>query len=367
MMPSDVEAAWFAEMEDANPDGIMILQGIRAPSGGLVDFSWLYANPAAARIVRRPAAELVGRQLLVEMPGDMDGGLFDAYVRVVETGQPFTREFRYAHDGLERWFQNTTTRFRDGLIVRFADITERRTREEELRRMADFEQQLLGIVGHDLRNPLSAIRSSAALLESRLTDERGARALARIVSSEKRATRIIHALLDLTHIRLGGGIPIQPGPANIHALVRRIVEEHEASYPARRLELAQRGPGDGTWDTTRLEQVIANLLSNALSYSPEGSPVRIETDGLQKEVRVLVHNDGPPIPQELMPHLFQPFKRTHHEVERRGSMGLGLFIVEQVIRGHGGRIEVNSTPAEGTRFTVWLPRTPGEREQHGPS
>jgi signal transduction histidine kinase len=128
------------------------------------------------------------------------------------------------------------------------------------------------------------------------------------------------------------------------------------SHPERLLHLVQAGSGEGAWDGDRLAQLVSNLLSNAVHYSPLDSPVHIETRGEERELVLTVHNTGAPIPPEVLPRLFQPMQRGVAEVSQARSVGLGLYIVDQVVRAHGGRVEVASTAEAGTTFTVRLPR-----------
>nr|WP_255449941.1 MULTISPECIES: GAF domain-containing protein [Myxococcaceae] len=252
--------------------------------------------------------------------------------------------------------------FEAGRPVRFVgtqqDITRQKQEEAEQRARSEFEQQLLGIVGHDLRNPLSAILMSAAVLRTRVTDERALKPVGRIIQSAERATRITHDLLDLTQARLGGGIPVHRRPVDVHELARTVVEEHQASHPARELRFRSEGDGGGRFDGDRLAQVVANLLGNALAYSPADTPVSVSTRGEADAVVLEVHNTGEPIPDDVRPDLFEPFKRgaPSQESNPRKSLGLGLFIVERIVSAHGGRIDCTSDSADGTRFTVRLPR-----------
>jgi signal transduction histidine kinase len=119
------------------------------------------------------------------------------------------------------------------------------------------------------------------------------------------------------------------------------------------------------WDADRLAQLVSNLLSNSVHYSPPDSPVRIETHGEGREVVLTVHNAGAPISPEVLPRLFQPMQRGVAGVSDVRSVGLGLYIVDQVVRAHGGRVEVSSTAEAGTTFTVRLPR--GAQAEGAPS
>jgi signal transduction histidine kinase len=218
---------------------------------------------------------------------------------------------------------------------------------------------LLGIVGHDLRNPLSAILMAARVLESVEADGREHRLAARIRASGERMERIIRDLLDLTKVRLGGGIFLRPEATDAHALCSRMVEELQAGHPEREIRLVVEGSGAGCWDPDRLEQVVSNLVSNALQYGMPDVPVTVVSDGSGRDWMLSVHNHGEPIRPEVLPHIFDPFTRgldAARASDRRGNLGLGLFIVDELVRGHGGTLSVTSARAEGTRFVASLPR-----------
>jgi signal transduction histidine kinase len=166
---------------------------------------------------------------------------------------------------------------------------------------------------------------------------------------------MISDLLDFTRGRASGGIPIHPQPSDLQQICRHVVEELEAGHPERKLRLSAEGHFHGAWDPDRLAQAFGNLGKNALEYSPEGTPVDLVLRDEGDTVSVAVHNEGPPIPAEALPSVFEPFLRA---VENHASsgLGLGLFIVQQIITAHGGTVEVRSTQEEGTTFTVRLPR-----------
>jgi len=240
-------------------------------------------------------------------------------------------------------------------VVTFVDVTELRRAEAAARQAAEFGEKLIGIVSHDLRNPLNAIHLSVTqLLHSETLSARDQRAAARVAKSADRMKRMIAELLDFTRGRLGGGIPIHRVPGDLRAVLRQGVEELEAAWPERTLRLkVEPGRYEGAWDADRLVQVVSNLGGNALQYSPQEAPVTFSLVDGGDSVVLEVHNAGNPIPPEALPHLFDPFRRASSE---GGGLGLGLYIVEQVVRGHGGHIEVASTAEAGTTFRVVLPR-----------
>jgi signal transduction histidine kinase len=241
-------------------------------------------------------------------------------------------------------------------------LDDRRRAEEEARLRYEFGQQLIGIVSHDLRNPIHAIAMSASLARKRTTDECLTQALSRITASAERAARIIADLLDLTQARLGVGIPIRPRPTNIHEIVHAVVEEQFVAQPDRELTFESEGDGEGEWDSERLQQAVSNLLSNAIQYSPLGTPVRITTRGRERDVAVSVHNQGDPIPEPDLPEIFQPFKRANGKRATKG-LGLGLYIVERIVSSHGGAVHCQSKAFEGTTFHIVLPRRPTPRDR----
>jgi signal transduction histidine kinase len=221
------------------------------------------------------------------------------------------------------------------------------------RRAIDF---ILGIVGHDLRNPLGAIHMSAALLQKKGGLEGWqARAVDRMRSSTARMARIIADLLSYTRTRLGNGIPITIRPARLDEIARRAVDELASVNPDRAVTLDAEGDLAGEWDPDRLEQVVSNLVSNAIDHGDPGTPVRVEVSGEADRCLLVVRNRGPAVPDEVLQHLFEPFSRPPDERSRKGSgLGLGLFISREIVRGHGGDIGIASGPE--TVCTVTLPR-----------
>jgi sigma-B regulation protein RsbU (phosphoserine phosphatase) len=247
------------------------------------------------------------------------------------------------------------------------DITEHKRSEEErqrllaeARRRVEFEQQLVGIVSHDLRGPLNAILTGASMMLQRENIEPWqAKTAARILSCAERSNRLIRDLLDFTQARMGGGIPVRPAPQDFHELTLQVVDEARVAHVERTIQVTQSGDGRGEWDADRMAQVVSNLLTNALKYSPDGTPVRVETQGEEERVVLRVHNAGEPIAPDLLPRIFEPLRRGKRRVNRSDrSIGLGLYIVRELVQAHGGAVEVSSAEAEGTAFTVTLPRQP---------
>jgi signal transduction histidine kinase len=198
------------------------------------------------------------------------------------------------------------------------------------------------------------------LLRRETTDPWQAKTAARILSSADRAHRMIRDLLDFTQARLSGGIPVRAGPMDLHDIAQHVVEETRIASPDRDIQVEFKGDGRGEWDADRIAQVLTNLVSNALAYSPQGTPVRVELRDEGDAVVASVQNQGTPIAPELLPRLFEPLTRGQRQGRDKGSrsIGLGLYIVDHIVRAHGGTVGVRSSAEEGTTFTVHLPRRP---------
>ncbi len=222
-------------------------------------------------------------------------------------------------------------------------------------RTTEMQERFTAILGHDLRNPLSSVTMGIRLLRKCPPTQQAT--LDRMASSSARMSRMIDQLLDLTRSRLGGGISLACAPMNLGKLVTQVADEARAAHPERAPVLEMKGDLDGEWDPDRLAQVISNLVGNAIDHGAPGSPVHILVEGLTNEAQVTVHNAGPPIPETLQQVLFDPFRRGQStgESSHSSGLGLGLYIAREIVRAHGGAIDVASG-SEGTMFRVVLPR-----------
>lgn len=231
---------------------------------------------------------------------------------------------------------------------------------EELNRT---REQFLAILGHDLRNPLSAILMGAQLLtksESSIDDNQ-LRIATRILNSAGRMGRMVNDLLDLTRTRLGGGIPVTPKRMDLRPVCHQVISELEAIHPDHHLGFESKGDLHGEWDSDRLQQAISNLVANAFQYGGGGGRVSVIAQEDGEDVLLRVHNEGAPIPEKVLKRIFEPMVRqpTQDGSDKNSSgLGLGLYIVREIVTAHGGSIGVTSTEQDGTTFTVKLPRHP---------
>ena len=247
------------------------------------------------------------------------------------------------------------------LLSALADQAAVALEKKRLDELGEFREQLIGIVGHDLVNPLSTILIAGQLLLEREGLGEFATELARkITGSASLAVRLIEQLLDFTRSRLGGGIPIDPKPFDMNDVVLQVIGGTELMHPDRPLCVDLKGDLTGVWDRDRMYQVLANLVGNAVHHGEARSSIDLRLDGRETEVVIEVINRGKVIPPATLPFIFDPFRHgpAEHPSQTQG-LGLGLFIARQIVRSHGGSIAVTSSEHEGTTFCVRLPRNCG--------
>lgn len=219
----------------------------------------------------------------------------------------------------------------------------------------------LAILSHDLRNPLSCIRM-AALFVSRAGNEnpKAAYALSQIDTNAETIRRLIDDLIEFASSGLGSTMPLTLGPVDLEPLCREVVDACHTAHPGCKLRFHADGDLSGEWDAARLRQVLSNLIGNALQHGSEAGPIDLSAVSAGSEVVLSVRNEGAPIPPELLATIFDPLVRhaTPNSAAPRapGSIGLGLYIVREIVVAHGGTVEVASAAAEGTTFIVRLPR-----------
>lgn len=224
----------------------------------------------------------------------------------------------------------------------------------------------LGILGHDLRTPLSAILLGADVLLR--TDDLGDRATkiaSRIYASVKRASHIVGDLLDFIRSQLGGGIPVTRTWTDTVPSFERIVDESRAVNPEADIIVKSAEYAFGLFDGPRLEQVFSNLIGNAVQHGARQSPVTAVLEASHTHLIFSVHNKGKPIPEDVLPFIFNPMGRYSPEASTENgpyaSLGLGLFIVDQIVKAHEGSVDVSSDAETGTQFTVNIPLNPRPR------
>ena len=222
---------------------------------------------------------------------------------------------------------------------------------------------LLGMLSHDMRSPLQTILATASYLAALNAGIEVSQAAARLINGGARMKALLDDLLDFNRTRLGFGINIVPTDVDLEALFAHELDQVRAIHPGQRVELEVAGSVRGTWDGRRLQQLLANLVLNAIKYGLPEAPVRVVVTGGEADVQIEVRNSGTPIERPTLDQIFEPLKRgPDHEQgdDADGSLGLGLYIAREIAKAHGGQIEARSDETE-TAFAVRLPR---QRQSH---
>jgi PAS domain S-box-containing protein len=311
-------------------------------------------NPVLAEIDGREPAEHLGRtarEILPELAWDE---VEASWRRVLESGEPLldveiegeTPSLAGRRTFLASWYPVRSGEEVIGVGALVHDVTAEREGER-------FQRHVVGVVGHDLRSPLSAIVMAAKVLAATPgLDATRKQLVGRIATSAERISELARALLDYAQVR-AGGVPLNRRACDVAAIARTVAAECETAHPERAIA-CEGGPLRGEWDPDRLAQVLSNLVTNALEHGRSDAPVEVRWQREAGEAVVEVVNDGPPIPADALPHVFEPFRRADGR-PHAGGLGLGLYIARAIVRAHGGRIEVRSNAADGTVFAVRLP------------
>lgn len=248
-----------------------------------------------------------------------------------------------------------------GTLVRCVGVLEDISDDVRLRESAEdrarFAEQMVGIVSHDLRNPLSTIAVATQALLLGKPDARQMKLLQFITRAAQRSSRLIADLLDFTLARVGRGINVAPRPINLHEVTAHAVSELGLTFSGGRLVHRQEGSGVCHADPDRLTQLLGNLVANAMTYGALDTPVEVITIVEPTSFSVQVRNQGPPIPDTLLATMFEPMTRGHDVPESARSVGLGLYIVREIAAAHGGTVDVRSLPSGETTFTAVFPRS----------
>jgi phosphoserine phosphatase RsbU/P len=364
-----------------------------APCGLMLaraDGTVLDANATAARWLRRERNDLLGTRLgnlltsggrifwhthlqpLLRMQGSVaevklelrcgDGATIPVMVNVSELaweGTPLLHIALFVAEDRHRYERELLAQRRraEELAAQHAldehEIAAARAQAED---RAQFAEQLVAVVSHDIRNPLSVIQMSTVLLQHGASPQQQEAALTRVGRAVKRVQHLISDLLDFSQARLGSGISIRKAATDLHQAVADGVGELAIAFPNCKLRHERSGPGDCVADADRIVQAVGNLVANAANHGAPGEPITIRTAGDGTRFRIGVHNRGKPIAPEVLPRLFEPMVRGAQAGPAQG-VGLGLFIVRAIATAHGGAVHATSTEADGTEFTIELPRS----------
>ncbi|MDB6141118.1 MAG: histidine kinase [Pseudomonas sp.] len=276
-----------------------------------------------------------------------------------------TSEFRHLRASVIRlWVGSLTspdlTYFQD--MIRFNEAIDEALAEstaayaEQVARSRDI---FLAILGHDLRAPLQAVSMSTELLTRKVgLDEAALSYISRIKGGTRHMGAMVRDLLEFVRSRLGSSLPIQRQPLDMASACREAIDEACAGQPDCDPTFKVEGDTHGEWDRSRIDQLLQNLIGNALQHGSDSHEISVNLSGDETSVTLVVHNVGEPIAEDAIGTIFDPLVRSASEEvgQPSTSLGLGLFIVKEVVNAHQGSITVTSNRGDGTTFTVVLPK-----------
>jgi PAS domain S-box-containing protein len=367
-------------------DGITVLSAVRDEADAIVDFQCELLNPQAEKMLGTTAGDLVGHRVGRIMPEQEEMGLLDAYRDVVETGEPFDTEVRYDTEDGTRWFQVMAVSVDDGVAVTFRDVSERKEAAQAMaaanaklerrnRALRDFAY----IASHDLQEPLRKIRSfSNLVLEDygEAVDETGRHYLERMQDAAERMSQLINDLLVYSRITTQAqpfeAVDLEAVARNVRSDLDLRIAELDGTVDVGALPTVEADP-------TQIRQLLQNLIGNGLKFHRPGTPPHVRVSAtvepapkeLQQSGRIdasctdvcrlTIADNGIGFEESHADRIFSPFKRLHGRDEYEGT-GMGLAICRRIVERHGGEITADSTPGEGTTFTVLLPVARTEEE-----
>jgi signal transduction histidine kinase len=297
---------------------------------------------------------------------------------VVRLGQGFNQvqalsEFRALRATVIRLWMNSSPEVDDSAsdqLIRFNEGIDQALSESAARFMEQIEESrdfAIAVLAHDLRNPLNAILSSAQFLQITESIDRATlgEIASNIIDSGTQMSKLISNLLDFTRTRLGQSLPVKQEEIDLAAVCRQTVAEVAAAHPERTIDLSSPESLRGTFDATRINQMLSKLIGNAIQHGARSKPVKLAVSIESEHVVFRVENEGPPIPESTLQTIFDHTPRRRKENKKTTNefshLGIGLFIVKKIVEAHSGSISVTSTAESGTTFVVSLPLSPGIR------
>jgi len=324
----------------SNPDGLV-----------------LAANPAYYRLLGREPEQVIGQSFALIFPSEQRQQAAEQYRAVFGSEEhiPLIEAIIQRADGSEvpveaRYGFVLQDGRRVAMVSMIRDISERRALER-------LQREFISIVGHELRNPLSSLRGYAQLMKRR--QEYSERAVDVIVQQTDRLDRLIRDLTDMSRLE-AGHLALEPLPMDLVDLVYACAEQARGQAEGHKIRVdGPDAPIVGTWDRDRLAEVVSNLLSNALKYSPDGGEVVVRVEESDGTARVSVRDHGIGMLPSQLPQVFDRFYRIRETASTASGLGLGLFICRSLIEAHGGRIWAESDgPGQGSTFRFTLPLAP---------
>jgi signal transduction histidine kinase/CheY-like chemotaxis protein len=370
---SDVRALQSALEAAAVP--FCLLEPRRDETGQVTGFNWTYLNEAAARVLRRPANEAIGRPVR-EFLGDasLEPGTLPRSLQALREGRTTQFETWVDAGGVRRWFHVIASPSGAGLAVWFNDVTSRKRHEEALREADRRKDEFLATLAHELRNPLAPIRQAALIARSPNATPAQQRWSHEVIERQvAHMARLLDDLLDVSRITRGK-LTLRKSVIELRSVVDAALEATRPLAEAKQQVLRAQLPGDPVWleaDPMRLSQVLTNLITNAVKYTPAQGRIDVSARVEAGEVRLAVRDDGLGIPADAIEAVFEMFTQVRaHQEASAGGLGIGLALSRGLVELHGGSLTAESDGAgHGSTFTVCLQcaAAPAAQEDASPS
>lgn len=336
----------FRRMQEGSVDGFVQLESIRDEQGKIVNFIWKHHNKAAEQLIPMIKERIKYLRALDMFPGLKKSGVFDELVKVIETDTTVMREVHYLYDDVNKWIRYIAVKIDNGVVVSFTDITEAKLLDEE-------KDKFIGMASHELKTPLTSILGYLQLLEQAETVALNRSYVNKIITQVQRLQKLISELLDISRIR-AGKLDLQLSEFMIGDLVNDCIESMRINRKHRIVLEGDKGNWYVKADRARMEQVMINLLSNAIKYSPGSDTVIVRIEKKDHEALISVQDFGIGIPRSEFAKIFERFHRVNSEKKFQG-LGLGLYIANDIIQRHKGKMWVESEQGKGTTFYFTLP------------
>jgi signal transduction histidine kinase len=349
---------------DSSVDGVLVYRSVPNDDGTVVDFECVLNNPAAERLYGLDC--LTGKRLLNLHADIREAGLWDEYLRVMETGEPFEGEYYYAKDDEARWFRVLAIRVANGLAITFSDISQRKQMEADIRRQLEalkqadqMKNEFLSVISHELRTPINGIMGFISILEDGLAGPMSPTQqdyLRKATDNSERLLSLVANLLDMSRLQAGKfSVDLRPTPFApiLHDVLagltgasqgRTVINQAPANLPAVQA------------DGLRVAQLLNILLDNAMKFSDPSDAVTVRACVAGGFVRCEVEDAGIGIGDADLDGLFALFTQVDMSATRlKGGTGLGLVLAKGLVEAQGGTIGVDSRAGEGSTFWFTLP------------
>ena len=357
--------AKYRRLFDNLGESVLVFTLARDGRGEIVDWVLLDANEEALRMLGSSLERAVGRRATEVFGAAVVAPLVERSRAVMASGHRLTLELRWPPENGRDYLASVFPLDHWHLVLTGVDITERVRAEEALREIDRRKTEFLGMLSHELRNPLAPIRSALFLLDRASPGTAQAAEAREVIGRQtEHLSRLVDDLLDLTRISRGK-IQLRREPLDLGGLVRRTAEDHRATLASAGISLevsAGDEPLPVEADATRVAQIVGNLLANAAKFTDGGGRVELAVTRDGSHAAITVRDHGVGIEPALLPHVFEPFVQADEGLHRtRGGLGLGLFLVKSLVELHGGSVLARSAGAgRGAEFTVRLPLAGGE-------